>query len=160
MKKYFIVLLLTFLTLNVFAQKISLNDLSMLNKLSMQDFKTNIKEKYNYSYADKTESSDFVLFEYSNYSNKTNRKVGKFEYTKDSTQNSIEYTTTDKKEFDAVNKEIIKLGYKQTGKGKIMGGGNYIDFTLNKYTVRLAFPKKQSNAEFKTQDEYSIIVYN
>jgi hypothetical protein len=141
-KKYFILLMIAFVYTNSFSQKLSIDELRSLNKMSMQDFKTVVKEKYKYSYSDKTESDNFTLFQYSNFENDINRTSGKFRYPNDISQNSVEYTTTDKREFDNLNKELIKLGYKETGKGKIMGGDNYKDYKLNSFVVRMVFPKK------------------
>lgn len=145
--------------MRAFSQKLLIDELRNLNKMSMEDFKTSIKEKYNYSYSDKTESEDFLLFEYSNFTNNVNRTIGKFEYSKDISQNNISYTTTDKTEFTNFNINLVKLGYKEIGKGKIVGGENYKDYKLENFLVRLVFPKKQINKTYKTADQYSIIVY-
>ncbi len=160
LKRNFILVMACIFSLNAFSQKLAINELRSFNKMNMQDFRTAIKEKYNYSYSDKTESSEFNLYQYSNFSNNVNRAVGKFEYTNDASKNSIEYTTTDKVEFNSNLTAILKLGYKETGKGKIMGGGTYKDYTLNKETVRFVLPKKQVNTTFKTADEFSIVVSN
>jgi hypothetical protein len=159
LKKLFCLFVIAFFSLNSYSQKLLLEELRSLNKLTMEDFRTTIKEKYNYSYSDKTESENFKLFQYSSFANDINRMIGKFEYPKNISQNSIEYTTTDKTEFSNLNQELLKLGYKEIAKGKIIGGENYKDYKLNNFVVRLVFPKKQIDKTYKTADQYSIIVY-
>jgi hypothetical protein len=140
------------------SQKLTLDQLRKLNSLGAEDFKNEVKEVHNYSYSDKTETSEFTFYQYQSFVNERTRVVGKFEYSADTTLNHIEYSTTDKEEFVAVMNLLTRQGYKNVGNGKIPGGETYKDYKLNNFNVRLVFPKKQVGNGFKTIDSYTIIV--
>lgn len=128
-KKIIVALTFFILCTNVFSQSFTIDYLRKLNGLSMEDFKQEMKEINNFSYYDKTETTDFTLCEYNKFENGQSSRVGKFEYIKDKTLNSVEYAVTRKKVFEDTKKLIIKLGYKLTGSGKISGGGLYTDYS-------------------------------
>jgi hypothetical protein len=152
-KKIILVLALFILSANVFSQSFTIDYLRKLNELSMEDFKKEMKEVNNFSYYDKTESTEFTLYEYNKFENDQSSRVGKFEYVNDKTLNSVEYSVTDKKIFVDTKTLIIKLGYKLTGTGKILGGGQYADYKLKNYYIRLVTPKSMGK-----NAEYTIIV--
>ena len=127
------------------AQKWELKDMRNLNKISMSDFKSQMKEIHKYSFFDKTESEMFNLFEYE--SGDFIHKIGKFEYP-DSKQNCIEYCTKDKSEFAGFKANLIKLGYKISKSG-ILYGQKFSDLTKGTDTIRMLIPKDTvSNNEY------------
>jgi hypothetical protein len=152
-KKIILVLTLFILYANVFSQSFTIDYLRKLNGLSMEDFKIEMKEVNNFSYYDKTETTEFALYEYNKFENEQSSRVGKFEYVKDKTLNSIEYSVTYKKIFEDTKKLIIRFGYKVTGSGKIAGGGLYTDYKFKGYYIRLVTPKNTGQ-----NAEYTIIV--
>lgn len=134
----------------VSGQAFKLEELAGFNRLDMASFKTEIKEQHKYTFYDKTESPAFILFEYD--SPGYIYKIGKFEYTDDKSQDNIEFQFNDKKEHDAYIKAILAAGYKQTEKGKILTGENYVDYLKNKAQIRMVHPKT-------AKDNYTIIVF-
>lgn len=130
-------------------QAFKLEELSAFNRLDMASFKTEIK-KHKYTFYDKTESPAFILYEYD--SPDYTYKIGKFEYTGDKSQDNIEFEFKDKKEHDTYIKTILAAGYKQTGKGKILTGENYVDYLKDKAQIRMVYPKT-------AKDNYTILVF-
>ncbi|MGK6343816.1 hypothetical protein ACMGDK_16465 [Chryseobacterium sp. DT-3] len=130
-------------------QAFKLEELAAFNTLDMATFKAEIK-KHKYTFYDKTESPAFILFEYE--SPDYTYKIGKFEYTADKSQDNIEFQFKDKKEHDAYIKAILATGYKQTEKGKILTGENYVDYLKDKAQVRMVDPKT-------AKDRYTILVF-
>ncbi|KFF07800.1 hypothetical protein [Chryseobacterium luteum] len=152
MKTYVNLLLFLFFIVfqsHVCGQAFKLEELSAFNRLDMASFKTEIK-KQKYTFYDKTESPAFILYEYD--SPDYTYKIGKFEYTGDKSQDNIEFEFKDKKEHDAYIKTILAAGYKQTGKGKILTGENYVDYLKDKAQVRMVYPKT-------AKDNYTILVF-
>jgi hypothetical protein len=135
-----------------FSQQFSIDQLRKFNEMDLTSFKKEIKEVHKYSYYDKTETEEFRLFEYDSpdYLN----KVSKFDYLKDKSSNMIELSTTDEKIFAAYKKNILSLGYKETGTGKIPGGEVYKDYAKKELRLRLVFPKENT----KPPKSYTIIV--
>lgn len=131
------------------AQAFKLEEFAGFNRLDMAAFKTEIK-KHKYTFYDKTESPGFTLYEYD--SPDYTYKIGKFEYNEDTSQDNIEFQFKDKKEHDAYIKAVLEGGYKQTGKGKIMTGENYVDYFKNKEQIRMVYPKT-------ARDNYTILVF-
>ena len=122
--------------------------------MDMETFKTEIKRTYHYSYYDKTESEDYNLFEYDSPDYK--RKISKFDYSNDKTQNRIEYTTVDKKEFEEFKSNMIKLKYKVTGTGTIPGTREtYTDYKLGNLDIRLLVPRKEAGVN----EPFTIIIF-
>ncbi|WP_124584558.1 hypothetical protein [Pedobacter sp. KBW06] len=120
--------------------------------MDLTSFRKEIKEVHKYSYYDKTETDDFRLFEYDSpdYVN----KISKFDYVKDKSSNMIELSTTDEKAFAAYKKNILSLGYKETGTGKVPGGEAYKDYAKKELRLRLVFPKENT----EPPKSYTIIV--
>ncbi|PIF44640.1 omptin family protein [Chryseobacterium sp. 52] len=130
-------------------QAFKLEELAGFNKLDMAAFKTEIKN-HKYTFYDKTESPEFILFEYD--SPGYMYKIGKFEYTEEKSQDNIEFQFKDKKEHDAYVKAILTAGYKQTEKGKVLTGESYVDYLKNKAQIRMVYPKT-------SRDNYTILVF-
>ena len=135
-----------------FSQQFSIDQLRKFNEMDFTSFRKEIKEIYKYSYYDKTETDDFRLFEYDSpdYVN----KISKFDYVKEKSSNMVELSTTDEKLFTSYKKNILSLGYKETGTGKIPGGEVYKDYSRKELRLRLVFPKEST----KPPKSYTIIV--
>ena len=144
-----IIILLSSFTMQ--AQKWELENLRNLNKISMNEFKTQMKDVYKYNYYDKTESEMYHLFEYE--SADFVRKIGKFVYPDDK-ENAVEYCTKDKTEFAAFKANLIKLGYKIIKSGTKYES-NYSDLKKGNDTIRMLTPKVNPN----NNEYYSIIIY-
>ncbi|MGG5210081.1 hypothetical protein ACQWU4_14210 [Chryseobacterium sp. MIQD13] len=152
MKKSVSLLLFLFFILfhsQVSGQVFKLEELAGFNKLDMDAFKTEIK-KLKYTFYDRTESPKFVLYEYE--SPDYTYKIGKFVYTEEASQNHIEFQFKDRKEYDAYVKAVLTAGYKQTEKGKIITGENYMDYFKGKSQIRIVQPET-------AQDAYAILVF-
>ena len=155
MKNYrqllFIVLLFC-VSNSAFSQQFSIDQLRKFNEMDLTSFRKEIKEVHKYSYYDKTETDDFRLFEYDSpdYIN----KISKFDYVKDKSSNMTELSTTDEKVFASYKKNILSLGYKETGTGKIPGGEVYKDYAKKELRLRLVFPKEDT----QPPKSYTIIV--
>ncbi|NML69768.1 hypothetical protein HHL23_08160 [Chryseobacterium sp. RP-3-3] len=149
LKIFLIGLFLTLLHAQMSGQVFKLEELAAFNRLDMATFKTEIK-KQKYTFYDKTESPAFILYEYD--SPGYTYKIGKFEYTEDKSQDHIEFQFKDKKEHDVYIKTILAAGYKQTEKGKILTGENYIDYSKDKAQIRMVYPKT-------VKDNYTILVF-
>ena len=125
----------------VFAQKFNMEELRKFNNMDMETFRAEIKNTYNYSYRDKTESEDYNLFEYDSPDYK--RTISKFDYSDDKTLNRIQYTTVDNKEFEEFKNSMIQLKYEVTGTGTIPGTREtYTDYKLENLDIRLLEPIK------------------
>ncbi|MBB6369104.1 hypothetical protein [Chryseobacterium shigense] len=130
-------------------QAFKLEELAAFNKLDMATFKTEIR-KHKYTFYDRTESPDFILFEYD--SPDYVYKIGKFEYTGENSENHIEFQFKDKKDYNFYVKAVLAAGYKQTTTGKIITDEGYTDYFKNKSHIRIVEPE---NAE----DSYTILVF-
>ncbi|WP_223607103.1 hypothetical protein [Chryseobacterium sp. OSA05B] len=148
-KIFLVILFCILLHTQMSGQAFKLEELAGFNKLDMAGFKAEIK-KHKYTFYDKTESPVFILFEYD--SPDYTHKIGKFEYAEDKSQDNIEFQFKDKKEHDAYIKTILKAGYKQTEKGKILTGEIYLDYYKNKAQIRMVYPKT-------SKDNYTILVF-
>ena len=144
-----IIILLSSFTMQ--AQKWKLENLRNLNKISMDEFKTQMKEVHKYSYYDKIESEMYNLFEYE--SADFVRKIGKFVYP-DANESNIDYCTKDKTEFAAFKANLIKLGYKVIKSG-VVAEFNYSDLKKGTDTIRMLAPKVNPN----NNEYYSILIY-
>lgn len=152
MKTSISLLLLLFLIMfhsKVSGQAFKLEELAGLNKLDMDSFKSEIK-KQQYKFYDKIESPGFIMYEYE--SPDYTYKIAKFEYTKEKSDDRIEFSFKERKEYDAYVKAVLTAGYKQTEKGKILTGEAYIDYFKGKSQVRIVQPKT-------IQDKYAILVF-
>jgi len=134
-----------------FGQAFSLDQLEKFNKMDMASFKIEIK-KMKYSYYDKTESSEFNLYEYD--SPDFQYKIGKFEYTNEKSADRVEFQFKNKIEYDQYLKTIIDLDYKKTETGKIPGGETFTDYFKNKLYIRFIFPPAGQENE-----PYTILVF-
>lgn len=134
-----------------FGQTFQLEQLEKFNKLDMPSFKEEIK-KLKYSYYDKTESSEFNLYEYD--SPDYQYKIGKFEYKNNKSSDRIEFQFKGKTEYDQYVKTITNVGYKKTETGKIPGGETFVDYFKGKSHVRLVSPKAGQENE-----PYTILVF-
>jgi hypothetical protein len=134
---------------SISAQAFKLEELAAFNKLDMATFKIEIK-KHKYTFYDKTEGLGLILYEYD--SPDYTYKIGKFEYAEDKSQDNIEFQFKDRKEYNAYVKAVLAAGYKQTEKGKILTGENYVDYFKNKAQIRIVFPKT-------SRDNYAILVF-
>lgn len=134
-----------------FGQHFKIEELQKFNTADMLTFKNEIK-KLNYTFYDKTESTEFLLNEYD--SPDYQYKIGKFKYKNDPSQDMIQLDFKDKKEYDQYLETINKLGYKQSATGKIFGGETYIDYVMDKARIRLISPKKGLPNE-----PYTILVF-
>lgn len=136
------------------AQNFTLVKLQEFNLLTMSDFKTEVKNS-GFSYQDKTESAMFNLFEYIKNENDNSYQIGKFEY-KDNSQNCIQYTSSNKVEYDIFLKSIKTKGYKKTDSGKKYGE-LFAIYKFKNSEIKVTFPDpKQSSDGLKS---YTIIVY-
>lgn len=116
----------------------------------MDEFKKEMKQ-LKFKFYDRTESLGLLVIEYD--SPDYTSKIGKFEYTEDKSQDSIEFTFKDKKEYDQYLKLILSAGYKETEKGKIITKEPYVDYYKNKEHIRVILPKTGKSSP------YTIIVF-
>ncbi|MEF9477515.1 hypothetical protein OWR28_07105 [Chryseobacterium sp. 1B4] len=82
------------LSIQISAQTFTLEQLKGFNQLTMDEFKKEMKQ-LKFRFYDRTEGLGFVLTEYD--SSDYTSKIGKFEYTEEKSQDSIEFTFKDKK---------------------------------------------------------------
>ncbi|WP_343687636.1 hypothetical protein [Chryseobacterium gleum] len=138
------------LSIHISAQKFTLEQLKGFNKLTMDDFKKEMKQ-LKFRFYDRTEGLGFLLTEYEapDYTS----KIGKFEYKEEKSEDRIEFEFKEKKEYEQYLKLILATGYKETGKGKIITKEPYIDYYRNKEHIRMILPKSGENAS------YTIIVF-
>ncbi|MGE8535681.1 hypothetical protein KYG33_20100 [Chryseobacterium sp. D764] len=143
-------LLLILLSIQISAQTFSLEQLNGFNKLTMDEFKKEMKQQ-KFKFYDRTEGLGFLLTEYEapDYTS----KIGKFEYTEEKSEDRIEFEFKEKKEYDHYLKLILAAGYKETGKGKIITKEPYRDYYRNKEHIRLILPKPGESSP------YTIIVF-
>ncbi|TZF92327.1 hypothetical protein FW781_21545 [Chryseobacterium panacisoli] len=143
-------LLLILLSIQISAQTFSLEQLNGFNKLTMDEFKKEMKQQ-KFKFYDRTEGLGFLLTEYEapDYTS----KIGKFEYKEEKSEDRIEFEFRDKKEYDQYLKLILAAGYKETQKGKIITKEPYIDYYKNKEHIRLILPKAGESIP------YTIIVF-
>ena len=144
-----IIILLSSFTMQ--AQKWELENVRNLNKISMDEFKTQMKDAHKYNYYDKIESEMYNLLEFE--SADFVRKIGKFVYP-DAKENAIEYCTKDKTEFAAFKANLIKMGYKIIKSGTV-SEFNYSDLKKGTDTIRMLTPKVNPN----NNEYYSILIY-
>jgi len=151
-KKILFIVLLFCVSNSAFSQQFSIDQLRKFNEMDLAAFKKEIKEVHKYSYYDKTQTDEFHLFEYDSpdYVN----KISKFDYLKDKSSNMVEFSTTDEKLFNSYKKNILSLGYKETGTGKIPGGEVYKDYAKKELRLRLVFPKEDT----QPPKSYTVIV--
>ncbi|UKB78651.1 hypothetical protein [Chryseobacterium sp. MEBOG07] len=138
------------LSIQVSAQTFTLKQLKGFNKLTMDEFKKEMKQ-LQFKFYDRTEGLGFLLNEYD--SPDYTSKIGKFEYPEEKSKGSIEFEFKDKKEYDQYLKLILAAGYKETEKGKIITKEPYIDYYSNKEHIRLILPKAGQ------KNPYTIIVF-
>ncbi|QBA22802.1 hypothetical protein EU348_17125 [Chryseobacterium indologenes] len=138
------------LSIQVSAQTFTLEQLNSFNKLTMDEFKKEMKQ-LQFKFYDRTDGLSFLLTEYEtpDYSS----KIGKFEYKEEKSEDRIEFEFKDKKEYEQYLKLILAAGYKETEKGKIITKELYVDYYKNKEHIRLILPKSGENAP------YTIIVF-
>lgn len=137
-------------SIQISAQTFTLEQLKGFNKLTMDEFKKEMKQ-LKFKFYDKTEGLSFLLTEYEapDYTS----KIGKFEYKEEKSEDRIEFEFKEKKEYDQYLKLILSAGYKETEKGKIITKEPYIDYYRNKEHIRMILPKSGENAP------YTIIVF-
>lgn len=133
----------------VSGQAFKLDELAAFNTMDMASFKAEIKNNQ-YKFYDKIESADYHLYEYE--SPDYTYKIAKFEYTGEKADDRIEFSFKSKKDFDVYSKAVLAAGYKQTEKGKIITGENYLDYFKGKSQIRIVQPKT-------AQDTYTILVF-
>lgn len=138
------------LNIQVSAQTFTLEQLKGFNKLTMDEFKKEMKQ-LQFKFYDRTEGLGFLLNEYD--SPDYTSKIGKFEYKEEKSEDRIEFEFKTKKENDQYLKLILADGYKQTEKGKIITKESYVDYYKDKEHIRLILPKSGENAP------YTIIVF-
>lgn len=144
-----ILLFLTLFCSLAFGQTFKLEELAAFNNLDMDAFKKEIR-KQNYTFYDKTEGLGLVVNEYD--SPGYQYKIAKFEYREDQSQNNIEFTFKDKKDYDTYLKAVLDAGYKETGKGKIVTKESYTDYHKGKKQIRIVQPKT-------AKEPYTLIVF-
>ncbi|WP_313093784.1 hypothetical protein [Chryseobacterium flavum] len=138
------------LGVQVSAQTFTLEKLAEFNKLGMSEFKNEMK-KINYSFHDKTESSEFKLNEYESPDHTF--KIGKFVYSKDKSQDRIECEFPEQRDYHKFLSAAINAGYKETGKGNIITKEPYVDYHKGKQHIRFILPKDNQNGP------YSVLVF-
>ncbi|MCD9617812.1 hypothetical protein [Chryseobacterium gleum] len=138
------------LSIQASAQTFTLEQLKGFNKLTMDEFKKEMKQ-LKFRFYDRTEGLGFLLTEYEapDYTS----KIGKFEYKEEKSEDRIEFEFRDKKEYDQYLKLILAAGYKETEKGKIITKELYTDYYKNKEHIRLVLPKTGDSSP------YTIIVF-
>lgn len=151
MRKPLGLLLFSFLlSIQISAQTFTVEQLKGFNKLTMDEFKKEMKQ-LKFRFYDKTEGLGFVLTEYN--SPDYTSKIGKFEYKEEKSEDRIEFEFKDKKEYEQYLKLILAAGYKETEKGKIITKELYVDYYKNKEHIRLILPKAGESIP------YTIIVF-
>lgn len=145
----FLLFLLIF-SIQISAQTFKLEQLKGFNKLTMDEFKKEMKQ-LQFKFYDRTEGLSFFLTEYEapDYGS----KIGKFEYKEEKYEDRIEFEFKDEKEYEQYLKLILAAGYKETEKGKIITKELYIDYYRNKEHIRMILPKSGQNTP------YTIIVF-
>lgn len=145
-----LILFLVVLSIQVSAQTFTVEQLNGFNKLTMDEFKKEMKQ-LQFKFYDRTEGLSFLLTEYEapDYTS----KIGKFEYKEEKSEDRIEFEFKDKKEYDQYLKLILAAGYKETQKGMIITKEPYVDYYKNKENIRLILPKAGQ------KNPYTIIVY-
>ncbi|RLJ31495.1 hypothetical protein CLU97_0919 [Chryseobacterium sp. 7] len=138
------------LSIQASAQTFTLEKLNGFNKLTMDEFKKEMKE-LQFQFYDRTEGLGFFLTEYD--SPDYTSKIGKFEYKEEKSEDRIEFEFKNKKEYDQYLKLMLAAGYKETEKGKIITKEPYVDYYRNKEHVRLILPKTGESFP------YTIIVF-
>ncbi|WP_223601782.1 hypothetical protein [Chryseobacterium sp. GVT01B] len=138
------------LSIQVSAQTFTVEQLKGFNKLTMEEFKKEMKQ-LQFKFYDITEGLSFLLTEYeaTDYTS----KIGKFEYKEEKSEDRIEFEFKDKKEYDQYLKLILSAGYKEMEKGKIITKEPYVDYYRNKEHIRLILPKTGESSP------YTIIVF-
>ncbi|MDR6461480.1 hypothetical protein J2786_004638 [Chryseobacterium vietnamense] len=138
------------LSIHVSAQTFTVEQLKGFNKLTMDEFKKEMKQ-LKFRFYDRTEGLSFLLTEYEapDYTS----KIGKFEYKEEKSEDRIEFEFKDKKEYDQFLKLILAGGYKETEKGKIITKESYVDYYRNKEHIRMILPKAGQ------KNPYTIIVF-
>ncbi|MFS4429349.1 hypothetical protein [Chryseobacterium sp. S90] len=138
------------LSIQVSAQTFTVEQLKGFNKLTMEEFKKEMKQ-LQFKFYDRTEGLSFLLTEYEalDYTS----KIGKFEYKEEKSEDRIEFEFKEKKEYDQYLKLILSAGYKETEKGKIITKEPYVDYYRNKEHIRLILPKTGESSP------YTIIVF-
>lgn len=149
LKIFLVSLFLILFQSKVSGQAFKLEELAAFNTMDMATFKTEIKNQQ-YKFYDKIESADYHLYEYE--SPDYTYKIAKFEYTEEKADDRIEFSFKSKKDYDVYSKAVLAAGYKQTEKGKIITGENYLDYFKGKSQIRIVQPKT-------TQDTYTILVF-
>lgn len=137
-------------SIQISAQTFTVEQLKGFNKLTMEEFKKEMKQ-LQFKFYDRTEGLSFLLTEYeaTDYTS----KIGKFEYKEEKSEDRIEFEFKDKKEYDQYLKLILSAGYKETEKGKIITKEPYVDYYRNKEHIRLILPKTGESSP------YTIIVF-
>jgi len=138
------------LSIQASAQTFTLEKLNGFNKLTMDEFKKEMKQ-LQFQFYDRTEGLGFLLTEYD--SPDYTSKIGKFEYKEEKSEDRIEFEFKNKKEYEQYLKLILAAGYKETEKGKIITKEPYIDYYRNKDHIRLILPKTGESFP------YTIIVF-
>lgn len=138
------------LSIHVSAQTFTVEQLKGFNKLTMDEFKKEMKQ-LKFRFYDRTEGLGFVLTEYD--SPEYTSKIGKFEYTEEKSEDRIEFEFKEKKEYEQFLKLILAGEYKETEKGKIITKELYIDYYKNKEHIRFVLPKTGESSP------YTIIVF-
>ncbi len=138
------------LSIQISAQTFTLEQFKGFNKLSMDEFKKEMKQQ-KFKFYDRTEGLGFALTEYEapDYTS----KIGKFEYAEKKSEDRIEFEFKTKKEYDQYLTLILADGYKPTEKGKIITKEPYVDYYRNKEHIRLILPKTGESSP------YTIIVF-
>lgn len=145
-----LILFSVLLSIQVSAQTFTLEQLNNFNKLTIDEFKKEMKQ-LQFKFYDRTEGLSFLLTEYEapDYSS----KIGRFEYKEEKSEDRIEFEFKDKKDYEQYLKLILAAGYKETEKGKIITKELYVDYYKNREHIRLILPKSGENAP------YTIIVF-
>lgn len=138
------------LSIQASAQTFTLEQFKGFNKLTMDEFKKEMKQ-LKFRFYDRTDGLGFLLTEYEapGYTS----KIGKFEYKEEKSKDRIEFEFKDKKEYEQFLKLILEGGYKEIGKGKIVTKEPYRDYYRNKEHIRMVLPKAGENVP------YTIIVF-
>jgi len=151
MRKTLVFLLFSMIfSIQISAQTFTLEQLKGFNKLTMEEFKKEMKQ-LQFKFYDRTEGLSFLLTEYDSPDYAS--KIGKFEYKEEKSEDRIEFEFKDKKEYDQYLKLILSAGYKETEKGKIITKEPYVDYHRNKEYIRLILPKTGESSP------YTIIVF-
>ncbi|MCC3217813.1 hypothetical protein LIV57_21335 [Chryseobacterium sp. X308] len=138
------------LSIQVSAQTFTVEQLKGFNKLTMDEFKKEMKQ-LQFRFYDRTEGLSFLLTEYD--SPDYTSKIGKFEYKEEKSEDRIEFEFKEKKEYNQYLKLILSAGYKEAEKGKIITKEPYVDYYRNKEHIRMILPKTGESSP------YTIIVF-